>query len=657
MKFLVTGSRGFIGSWLLKELPNAVGIDSRDCDIRDYDKLKEVIKREQPTHLIHLAAIVSPKILSEQPELAWEVNVKGTKNVLKICKELGIKAAIMSTALAYKETGRSLKENDALKEDGNVYIKSKVENERQAKEYGAVIIRTFDQEGPGRPEEYFTGMAIRSALNGKQLDLWQPNTTREFMDVRDGARGIRTICEKGIPGEVYNLSTGDGVKKEDYVKKVEEVLGKKIDYIIAKDESEEMLVGDNTKLKALGWTRQHSIEETIRDQAESKRIKLMKSTFYNETETKKELCNFIMGADKLSMGDKCREFEQAFAKWQGRTNAVMVNSGSSANLAILQALLNMKLIKRGDSVGFSALTWATNLMPIMQLGLNPVPIDVSLETLNVSLETLKQAPEMRLLFLTNLLGFCSDIDKIANYCKEKEIILIEDNCESLGSELGRKKLGNFGRASTFSFFVGHHMSTIEGGMICTDDNELKDMLTMVRAHGWTRDASQEKRTELMNKSSGFYEKYTFHYLGYNIRPTEMNAFIGLKQLSYLNEINDIRRKNYEQFNECAASNDDFLKLNMNHMNYISNFAYPIICKDKKTLIDYRKKFDDNRIEIRPIVGGSMVEQPFFKEHLTEKGISYNCPNAKKIHEQGFYFPNNPELTSEEKKLICSLIKK
>src|SRR3989339_640409 len=218
-------------------------------------------------------------------------------------------------------------------------------------------------------------------------------------------------------------------------------------------------------------------------------IKLIKSTFYNEKNTKQKLCVFIKNAHMLSIGKECGKFEHNFAKYQGRKHCVFVNSGSSANLAIIQALLNLGKIKKGDAVGFSALTWSTNVMPLIELGLQPVPIDCALDTLNVSsrilLKTIQKHP-IKMLFLTNLLGFCDDIDEIYRICKKKDILLIEDNCESLGSVYKGKKLGNFGLASTFSFYVGHHMSTIEGGAVVTDNEELADMLAIVRAHGWDR---------------------------------------------------------------------------------------------------------------------------------------------------------------------------
>lgn len=215
-------------------------------------------------------------------------------------------------------------------------------------------------------------------------------------------------------------------------------------------------------------------------------IKLIKSTFYKERETKEKLIDFITTATQLSIGKECERFEASFSQYQNRKHCVFFNSGSSANLALIQALLNLGKLRVGDYVGFSAVTWATNPMPLIQLGLKAVPIDVELDSLNVSSKTLeaviKKYP-LKALFITNLLGFCDDIDKIRQICNKNKIILLEDNCESLGTIYKGEKLGNYGFASTFSFFVGHHMSTIEGGAVCTNDEELAVMLTLVRAHG------------------------------------------------------------------------------------------------------------------------------------------------------------------------------
>lgn len=383
-------------------------------------------------------------------------------------------------------------------------------------------------------------------------------------------------------------------------------------------------------------------------------IKLMKSTFYNEKETKKKLCDFIMKSSKLSMGEKCKEFEEKFAEYQGRKHAVFYNSGSSANLALIQSLLNVRLINKGDNVGFSDLTWATNVMPLVELGLSPIPIDISLETLNVTSKTLGDSTEnLKALFLTNLLGFSGDIENVKGMCEEKNILLIEDNCESLGSEFNGIKLGNFGLASTFSFFVGHHLSTIEGGMVCTNDEKLYEMLIMVRSHGWNRNLSEETKDALRKKHKvdKFHDGYTFYAPAYNLRPTEIMGFIGCEQLKYIEEINNKRNQNFFCYQNAISQNPDFQKLDITDMTFVSNFAYPIICKDKETFNKYKEKFSD--VEIRPIVGGSMSKQPFYLDIFPQR---YKCPNAEKIHEVGFYIPNNPELTGVEIEKICNLLK-
>lgn len=390
-------------------------------------------------------------------------------------------------------------------------------------------------------------------------------------------------------------------------------------------------------------------------------ISLIKSTFYRENEVKKKLCQFIMKADKLSIGEECKKFQSSFARWQGRKYCVMVNSGSSANLAIVQALLNLGKIKKGDLVGFSAVTWSTNVMPLIQLGLVPLPIDVELETLNVSskklLELIKKKP-IKMLFLTNLLGFCDDIDEIKRICDKNKILLIEDNCESLGTVYKNRKLGNFGFASTFSFYVGHHLSTIEGGAICTNDENLHTMLQLVRAHGWDRNLTERKQLKMRleyNVNSSFYSRYTFYDLGYNLRTTEINGFVGNVQVKYLDEIVAKRKNNFLKLaKEIYKMTDKYYPLEYKHIDFISNFAVPIICKSQKIRDELVGKCK-GKIEIRPIVGGDMVHQPFFKKYIME--VYPNNLNAKIIHEQGLYFGNNPELTEKEIAQIIAIFTK
>ncbi len=384
-------------------------------------------------------------------------------------------------------------------------------------------------------------------------------------------------------------------------------------------------------------------------------IKLIKSSFYNEAETKKALAEFILNEEILSMNKECKKFEVSFAAKQGRKHAVYVSNGSVANLLLIQALLNLGVFKKGDRIGFSALTWPTNVMPLIQLGLEPVAIDCRLETLNVSPENIQPyLNDIKGLFLTNVLGFADDISGLKELCDANDIVLIEDNCESLGSSVNGKLLGNFGLASTFSFFVGHHMSTIEGGMICTDDDDLCDALVMARAHGWDRNVSPEKQSELRQKANitDFYAKYTFYDIASNFRPTEINGFIGNTQMPYWDEIVGKRVDNFRRFNEAAAKNDDFYQYDLSHMDIVSNFAMPIICKTPELVEKYRAKFAAADVEIRPVIAGNMTKQPFYQKYVSDTAPR---PNSDLVHENGFYFGNNPEMTAEEIDLLCSLL--
>jgi CDP-6-deoxy-D-xylo-4-hexulose-3-dehydrase len=388
-------------------------------------------------------------------------------------------------------------------------------------------------------------------------------------------------------------------------------------------------------------------------------IKLQKSTFLYEEETKEKLCAFILSAKILSMDEQCRNFEQAFSLRQNRKYSVYVNSGSSANLVLIQALINIGTLQKGDIVGVSALTWATNIMPLIQLGLQPFLIDCELETLNVSPRTLKEAfevqPNMKALFITNTLGHSDDIPGVAQLCRELDILLIEDNCESLGSVVDGVNLGNWGSASTFSFFVGHHLSTIEGGMVCTDDVDLYEQLIMTRAHGWDRNLNKNAQEKIRKKYhvDDFYSKYTFYDLAFNVRPTEINGFLGNIQIKYWDEIVNTRYKNFIRLHSEIDANDELVSLNYEHMDLVSSFAIPVIVKNSSKFNDYKEKFNNANVEFRPMIAGSMAQQPFFRKYIGNPGAQ---PNAQFIHTNSFYFGNNPELTESELELLSKLLR-
>ena len=389
-------------------------------------------------------------------------------------------------------------------------------------------------------------------------------------------------------------------------------------------------------------------------------IPLMKSAFLHEEETKKALADFIMKAERVSMDVKCKEFEQAFAKKQGSKHAILFNSGGSADLAMIQALKNLGLLKDGDEVGFSALTWSTNVMPIIQLGMKPVAVDCDPKTLNSMswhlLATLKEH-NIRAFFATNALGFAGDLAEIKKICDEHGILLLEDNCESLGTELPEGRTGNFGLGSSFSFYVAHHMSTIEGGMVCTNDDDFAEMLRIVRANGWDRNLEphqQKKRREEHDVESEFHSKYLFYDLGFNLRPTEITGFLGLCQLKSLEEGLKKREENHIRLEKELLKNPDFIPLDRSHVKTFSPFAFVVVCKTPELRRKYLKRFMDAGIEVRPVIAGNMQCQPFYKKYAHKM---LDLPGADLLHHNGFYCGNYPELTDEDLDIISSCLKK
>lgn len=376
----------------------------------------------------------------------------------------------------------------------------------------------------------------------------------------------------------------------------------------------------------------------------------MRNTFCREKTARKELARFVREAPRLSMGAKCSEFEAAFGKFQGRKHAILFNSGASANLALLQALRNLGRLKAADKVGFSALTWSTNVMPILQMDMAPVPVDCAPATLNVMASNFQERlgqTGMKALFITNALGFAGDLDNIRDLAKRRGVLLLEDNCEALGTELPRGRAGNFGLASTFSFYVGHHMSTIEGGMVCTDDDALAEMLRIARANGWDRNLNPIQQARLRKNyrlTDEFQSKYTFYDLGFNLRPTEITGFLGLNQLPFVASNCKKRESNYARIERVIRGNSDLSLLDHSHLSLFSNFAIPVLCNNPKLRDEYLARFARADIEVRPMIAGNIQRQPFYAKYVKTR---YALPGADFVHRCGFYCGNYPDMTTEE----------
>jgi CDP-6-deoxy-D-xylo-4-hexulose-3-dehydrase len=395
------------------------------------------------------------------------------------------------------------------------------------------------------------------------------------------------------------------------------------------------------------------------------KIPLIKRPFFQESTVKRKLASFVRTSEIFSMNKLCIQFEKEFSTYQGRKYTVLFNSGSSANFALIQALVNLKRVSAKDIMGFCSIGWPTTVTPALQLGIETAPIDIDLRYLNSTVEqiettqkTLKEkyGTSLSLIFYTNILGGTGDIKEIAEYCKKNKIMLLEDNCESLGSEYKGTKLGNFGLASTFSFFIGHHFSCIEGGAVCTDDKELAEMLIMVRAHGWDRNLSETRQKELRAQADvdEFNAKYTFYTIGMNLRPTEITGFLGITQMPFVDRIVARRQRNFAAFKKAIAGKfEKIYNLYQNEgITVNSNFAFPIVFRSKELFEQYKAHFTKKGIEIRPIIGGNLVAQPFYKPYHKYK---VSIKNTKEICSQGFYFGNNPDLTRAELDYITSIL--
>ena len=377
-------------------------------------------------------------------------------------------------------------------------------------------------------------------------------------------------------------------------------------------------------------------------------ITLVKDTIDNKDIDR--LVDWLKTYPRLSKGPVTLEFEEKYSNWLGTKYSVFVNSGSSANLLMLSTLKQGNYLKNNKIVVPST-AWATDLAPVIQLGLEPILCDSNMEDLSADLEHLEkifQEESPSALIFVSVLGLVPDMNKIVELCLEYDVILLEDTCEAMGCEYKGKKLGTFGKMSSFSTFFGHHISTIEGGIVSTDDFELYELLLSIRSHGWDRDLSVETQFKLQQDwdISEFDTMYTFYYSGFNIRSTDLQAYIGLAQIDNLNDWGKKREENFHLYNKLIRN--DFWKVKSKPDCLESNFAYPIIHPKRDEIV---KTLTSNNVEVRPMICGSMGTQPFYVKEFGELKL----PNVTVIDEYGFYVPNNPKLTREEVSFISGLV--
>jgi CDP-6-deoxy-D-xylo-4-hexulose-3-dehydrase len=351
----------------------------------------------------------------------------------------------------------------------------------------------------------------------------------------------------------------------------------------------------------------------------------------------------VIASGMFTMGENVRRFEEAFAHKFGAKHALMVSSGSTANLVGLAALFYSgdRRLRRGDEVIVPAISWATTYYPLQQYGLRLRFVDVELDTLNMDVSKLEQAltPRTRMVVAVSILGNPCALDLLRAFCDKHSLYLFEDNCESMGATLNGRQCGTFGDIGTFSSFFSHHISTMEGGVLVTDNTDIYHAAKSLRAHGWTRDLPPASKI-FGKREDDFYEAYRFILPGYNARPLELSGAIGIEQLKKLDRMVEVRRRNAELFVSLMRGDDRFIIQRENGRS--SWFAFTVILNpkfeiDRRKVMAALKKAD---IGYRIITGGN------FLRHDVIKYFDYDrvgeIRNADVAHDRGFFVGNHPQ---------------
>jgi CDP-6-deoxy-D-xylo-4-hexulose-3-dehydrase len=370
----------------------------------------------------------------------------------------------------------------------------------------------------------------------------------------------------------------------------------------------------------------------------------------------------VLRSKKITMGPKTRQVEAYFKDHIVKTNSLMVNSGSSANLLIFQCLINpmVKKLKPGDEVLIPAICWSTSLWPIIQSGLKVKFVDIDLSSLNIDLNDLnkKITKKTKALMLVHALGNCADMTKLINICKKNKIILIEDTCEALGSTYKNKPLGTFGDFSSFSFYYSHHITSGEGGMVCTKNKKYLEILKSLRSHGWSRDLKNNKT--LSKKHKDIDKDWIFINSGFNLRTTDINAAIGLEQLKRIKKILSIRKYNFLKIKKSLLRNkkynNQFIILDDQKHANAAWFGIPIILSSNNK--KYKQKIMSNLhrkgIMTRPIISGNFAKQPSIK--LYKIKINNQLPNSDLVDKKGFFLGlHNIKISDAKLKFLTDCI--
>lgn len=368
----------------------------------------------------------------------------------------------------------------------------------------------------------------------------------------------------------------------------------------------------------------------------------------------------VIDSDMYSMNTQVAQYEKDFASFFGSKYALMTSSGSTANLLMIAALFFKKdnPLKRGDEIIVPAVSWSTTYFPLQQYGLKVKFVDIDLDTLNIDLDQLENAitDKTRAILTVNLLGNPNDFTRINTLIADKDIVLLEDNCESMGATFEGQQAGTFGLMGTFSSFFSHHIATMEGGCVVTDDEEIYHILLCIRAHGWTRNLPKENTLTGTKSDDPFEESFKFILPGYNVRPLEMSGAIGIEQLKKLPSFIAQRRKNAEYFISLFADHPDFLI--QKEIGNSSWFGFSFIIRQGADITrkEVVKKLVDNGIECRPIVTGNFLKNKEVLEYFDYE-VSGTVDNAEYLDKNGLFVGNHQIDLTEQLNLLHEVLSK
>ncbi len=361
----------------------------------------------------------------------------------------------------------------------------------------------------------------------------------------------------------------------------------------------------------------------------------------------------------VTMGKKVKKFESLFSSYLKSKHAVMVNSGSSANLVALSALTNpwfKKRLKKNTEIITPAVTWATTVYPIQNINLKPKFVDINLEDFCMQTDNLDDAVSSKtsLILPVHLLGNVCNMDRIKEVAKKNDLLIMEDCCEAHGAEFKGQKVGTIGNIGTFSFFLSHHITTIEGGMITTNDESLSEISKALRAFGWIRDL---KNKEIFAKKFSHIDpSFLFVNTGFNLRPTEIQGSFGIHQIGKLEKFIKIRKENHRFWTKRLSQYGDYFILTRENKNTRPvHFSFPLTIKNKspfnrRDLVNFLKKA---KIETRPVMGGNFVEQPAMQFISYSKHGS--LPNSKLVMNNSFFFGNHQNIGKVQREYVVDTI--